>query len=85
MDTAIISPTTGSAGLGFAIPTSGVRFVIDRIRKYGWMRPAWLGVKVEQVTPELAEAIGMANPHGEIISNVFDSTPPARPDFRSAT
>jgi serine protease Do len=82
MDTAIISPTTGSSGLGFAIPTSGVRFVVDRIRKYGWMRPAWLGVKVEQVTPELAEAIGMANPQGEIIANVFDSSPASAAGFQ---
>jgi serine protease Do len=82
MDTAIISPTTGSAGLGFAIPTSGVRFVVDRIEKYGWMRPAWLGVKVEQVTPELAEAIGMPNPQGEIIANVFDNSPASAAGFQ---
>ena len=82
MDTAIISPTTGSAGLGFAIPSSGVRFVVDRIEKYGWVRPAWLGVKVEQVTPELAEAIGMANPQGEVIAKVFDNSPASAAGFR---
>jgi serine protease Do len=82
MNTAIISPTTGSAGLGFAIPTSGVRFVVDRIEKYGWMRPAWLGVKVEQLTPELAEAIGMPNLQGEIIANVFDNSPASAAGFQ---
>jgi serine protease Do len=82
MDTAIVSPTTGSSGLGFAIPSNGVRFVVDRIEKYGWMRPAWLGVKVEQITPELAEAIGMANSQGEIIAKVFDGSPASAAGFQ---
>jgi len=82
MGTAFISPTNSSAGLGFAIPSSGVRFVVDRIEKYGWLRPAWLGVKVEQVTPELAEAIGMANPQGDIIAKVFDNSPASAAGFQ---
>ena len=82
MGTAFISPTNSSAGLGFAIPSSGVRFVVDRIEKYGWLRPAWLGVKVEQVTPELADAIGMAKPQGDIIAKVFDNSPASAAGFQ---
>ncbi len=78
MDTAIISPTSGSAGLGFAIPSNGVHFIVDRLQKYGWVRPGWLGIKVEQVTPEIADAIGLPTPEGEIIAEVFSESPAAK-------
>jgi len=53
VDTAIISPTTGSAGLGFAIPARGARFLVERLKQFGWLRPGWMGLKVDQVTPEI--------------------------------
>jgi serine protease Do len=56
INTAIISPTAGSAGLGFAIPAADARFVIGRLRRFGWLRPGWLGVKVQQLTPDMAGA-----------------------------
>ncbi|MBE7159382.1 MAG: trypsin-like peptidase domain-containing protein, partial [Rhodospirillales bacterium] len=59
VNSAIISPTQGSAGLGFAIPSNTAHFVIDRLRTYGWVRPAWIGVKIQQVTPEIAAGMGM--------------------------
>jgi serine protease Do len=68
VDSAILSPTTGSAGLGFAIPSRSAQFVIDRLRTYGWVRPAWIGVKLQQVTPEIADAIGMTTVNGSIVS-----------------
>lgn len=68
IDTAIVSPTTGSAGLGFAIPASDAQFVIGRMLKYGWVRPSWLGIVVQQVTPDMARALGMAQPEGSIVA-----------------
>ena len=59
IDTALISPTTASTGLGFAIPSRGAQRVVDRLMHYGWLRPGWIGVKVQQVTPEMARALGM--------------------------
>ncbi|HJS84919.1 MAG TPA: trypsin-like peptidase domain-containing protein [Acetobacteraceae bacterium] len=73
INTAIISPTAGSAGLGFAIPAGDARFVIGQLRRFGWLHPGWLGIKVQQVTPEMAEALGMTEPRGSIVAHVSKS------------
>ncbi len=75
IDTALVSPTTGSAGLGFAIPASNAQFVIGRMLKYGWVRPSWLGLIVQQVTPEMAQALGMARPEGSIVAMMAPGSP----------
>lgn len=75
MDTAIISPTTGSVGLGFAIPSNDVHFVANRLIQYGWIRPGWLGVKVEDVTPDMAQALDMPDVTGSIVALVRPGSP----------
>jgi serine protease Do len=75
VDSALISPTRGSVGLGFAVPASSARFVLDRLRTYGWVRPGWIGVKVQQVTPDIAEATGMMQPQGAIVAWVLPDGP----------
>lgn len=75
VDSAIISPTIGSIGLGFALPSNDARFVIDRLRTYGWVRPSWVGIKVQQVTPRIAEALGIAQQDSSIVSWVFPNGP----------
>jgi len=75
VNSTIISPTTGSVGLGFAIPSSGARFVTDQLRTYGWVRPGWIGVTVQTVTREIADAMGMARPEGSIVSWVLSDSP----------
>jgi serine protease Do len=75
VDSTILSPTAGSAGLGFAIPSNTARFVIDRLRTYGWVRPAWIGVKLQQVTPDIAKATGMARAEGSIVAWVLPDGP----------
>jgi serine protease Do len=75
VDSSIISPTTGSAGIGFAIPASSARFVIRQLRMYGWVRPGWIGIKVQQITPDIAEATGMAQPSGSIVAWVMPNAP----------
>ena len=82
INTALISPTTGSAGLGFAIPSNDAHFVVERLMHYGWVRPAWLGVKIQQVTPEMANAMGMQTPQGAIVAWVIDSGPAKAADIR---
>ncbi len=72
INTAIISPTAGSAGLGFAIPAADARFVIGQLRRFGWLRPGWLGFKVQQITPEMAAALGMGEPRGSIVAYVTE-------------
>ena len=73
INTAIISPTAGSAGLGFAIPANGARFVIGQLRRFGWLHPGWLGIKVQQLTPNMAEALGMEEPRGSIVAYITES------------
>ena len=75
MDTAIVSPTTGSVGLGFAIPSNETRFCAEQIIKFGHVQPGFLGIKVEQVTADMAEALGMSQPEGSIVAFIHPGSP----------
>jgi serine protease Do len=75
VNSAIISPTKGSAGLGFAIPSRSAEFVIKRLQTYGWVRPAWTGIKVQGITPDMAQALGMQQAEGSLISWVSPNGP----------
>jgi serine protease Do len=75
VNSTIISPTSGSVGLGFAIPSSSARFITDQLRTYGWVRPGWIGVKVQSVTQEIGLAIGMMQPEGSIVAWVMSNSP----------
>jgi len=77
MDTALISPTTGSVGVGFAQPSANVIFVTGRLIHDGWVRPGWVGGTVENVTPDLASALGMPSPQGLIITSLTNGGPAA--------
>ena len=77
IDSAIISPTTGSVGLGFALPSNHARYVADRLLRDGRIQPAYLGVKIEQVTPDIASALGMQQPAGSIVDAVREGGPAA--------
>src|SRR4029079_11038940 len=57
VNTLIISPTGGSIGLGFAVPSKTVSSVIDQLREFGELRRGWLGVRIQQVTDEIAESL----------------------------
>ena len=75
INAAIVSPTTASAGLGFAIPAHDARFVIDRLRKYGSLRPGWIGLKVQQITPDLAQALSFHGSQGVLVSDMAPGGP----------
>ncbi|HEY0182464.1 MAG TPA: trypsin-like peptidase domain-containing protein [Rhodopila sp.] len=81
VNSTIISPTSGSAGIGFAIPSASARFVIDQLHTYGWVRPGWIGVKVQTVTREIADAIGMPRPEGSIVAWVLPNGPAKKADL----
>jgi serine protease Do len=82
VDTAIVSPTQGYAGLGFAIPIDTVRFVIDRVRQYGWLRPGWAGFRGTDVTRDMAVALGQTRPEGIMIAAVVAGSPAAKAGLR---
>jgi serine protease Do len=77
VDTAIVSPSSGSAGLGFAIPANDAKFIAGRLLRDGSVRPAYLGLKLEEVTDDIATALGMPQPKGSIIAVVHPDGPAA--------
>lgn len=77
VNTAIFSPTGGSVGIGFAVPSDLARNVVDQIEAFGRTRRGWLGVRIQQVTPEVAETFGLDAPRGALVAAVNDEGPAA--------
>ncbi len=75
VDSDLISPTSGSVGLGFALPASSARFVVDRLMGHDEVRPAWIGIKVQQITLDLAQGMGLIRPQGSVVSWVIPGGP----------
>jgi serine protease Do len=78
INTAIISPSGGSIGIGFAVPSKTALAVIDQLKNFGETRRGWLGVRIQQVTDEIAESLGIKPPHGALVAGV-DEKGPAKP------
>ncbi len=64
INTAIYSPSGGSIGIGFSIPSDEAKNVVAQLRKYGRPRRGWLGVRIQEVTPDIAESFGLKQPAG---------------------
>jgi serine protease Do len=77
VDTALVSPTRGFVGLGFAIPSNDVAFVIGRLRRYGAIRAGWIGVELQDLTAQLAMALGMDTPQGAVVVTTDPGQPAA--------
>jgi serine protease Do len=77
VNTAIISPSGGSIGIGFANPSDNVQVVIDQFKKFGETRRGWLGVKVQSITEDIAETLGVKENQGALISSVTPKGPAA--------
>src|SRR5690606_6336317 len=75
INTAIYSPTGGSIGIGFAIPSSLAKPVIEQLKKYGKPRRGWLGVRIQGVTDEIAESLGLDKPRGALVASVSEKGP----------
>src|ERR1700674_3344363 len=75
VNTLIISPTGGSIGLGFAVPSKTVAGVVDQLRQFGELRRGWLGVRIQQVTDEIAESLNIKPARGALIAGVEDKGP----------
>ena len=75
INTAIYSQNGGSMGIGFAIPVSLVRSVMEQIIRNGAVTRGWIGVEVQEVTPELAESFKLPNTEGTLIAGVMRSGP----------
>jgi len=75
INTAIISPSGASSGIGFAIPANYASTIIDQLIKYGETKRGWLGVRIQQVTKEIATVAGLNEPKGAFIGGVSEGSP----------
>jgi serine protease Do len=78
VNTAIISPTGGSIGIGFAVPSDTALVVIDQLREFGETRRGWLGVKIQTITDDIAEASGIKENTGALVASVTAGSPAAK-------
>ncbi|MGY6409613.1 MAG: Do family serine endopeptidase [Alkalilacustris sp.] len=70
VNTAILSPTGGSIGIGFAMSSAVATRVVAQLQEFGETSRGWLGVRIQDVTPEIAEAIGLEAPRGALVTDV---------------
>lgn len=83
INTAIYSPNGGSVGVGFAIPSDQAQRVVAKLMKDGSIEHGFIGVQIQPVTADVAEAIGLAKPAGALVARVDDGTPAAKAGIRS--
>src|SRR5882762_6125906 len=76
VNTLIISPSGGSIGIGFAVPSKTVAGVVDSLRQFGELRRGWLGVRIQQVTDEIAESLNIKPARGALTAGVENKGPP---------
>jgi serine protease Do len=77
VNTAIFSPSGGSIGIGFAVPSSVARPVVQQLRESGSVKRGWLGVQIQSVTAELAQAMGLDEAQGALVTDVVEDAPAA--------
>ena len=75
INTAIFSRSGGSMGIGFAIPVSTVKMVLDQIVKTGSVTRGWIGVEVQEITPPIADSIKLGSTRGALVKGVFRGGP----------
>ncbi|MFZ0124862.1 MAG: Do family serine endopeptidase, partial [Xanthobacteraceae bacterium] len=75
VNTAIISPSGGSIGIGFAVPSKTAVAVIDQLRQFGETRRGWLGVRIQQVTDDIADSLNIKPAKGALVAGVEDKGP----------
>src|SRR5690606_20795294 len=75
INTAIISPSGGSIGIGFAVPTELAQNIVNQLIEFGETRRGWLGVRIQPVTDEIAESLGLDRARGALVSGVVKDGP----------
>lgn len=77
VNSAIISPSGASVGIGFAVPASTAKPVVEQLLKYGETRRGWIGVRIQTVTPDIAESVGLGPVRGALIAGLTEGGPAA--------
>ncbi len=83
VNTAIFSPTGGSVGIGFAVPSNLAKNVVAQLIKYGKTKRGWLGVKIQNVSDEIAESLGLEKTMGALVSSVIEDGPAAKAKIKT--
>ncbi|MDL2408521.1 DegQ family serine endoprotease [Rhizobium calliandrae] len=83
INTAIYSPNGGSVGVGFAIPSNEAKAIVAKLEKNGSIDHGYLGVAIQPVTNDVADAVGLSQPQGALVANVTDGTPAADAGIKS--
>ncbi len=78
INTAIYSPSGGSIGIGFSIPSNMAKQVVAQLKDFGRTKRGWLGVQIQQVTPDIADGLGLHPAHGAMVASVTDDGPAAK-------
>ncbi len=82
VNTAIFSPTGGSIGIGFAIPAKMAKMVVSELRDKGRVDRGWLGVQIQDVTPDIAAGLGLPTEKGALVADVLPDGPAQSAGFR---
>ena len=77
VNTAIVSPSGGNVGVGFAVPAATAQTVIDDLKMHGRVMRGWLGVQIQPVTADIADSLGLAAAEGAIVAGVQPASPAA--------
>lgn len=78
VNTAILSPTGGSVGIGFASPASSIVPIVDQLKQFGETRRGWLGVRIQNVDDDIAASLGLDKARGALVAGI-DERGPAKP------
>lgn len=83
INTAIFSQTGGNLGIGFALPINLAKEILPELIKTGKVTRGWLGVSIQRVTPDIAEALGIEKERGALVADVVEGGPAARAGIKS--
>jgi serine protease Do len=85
INTAIYSPSGGSVGIGFAIPSNVAKHVIDQLEQHGKVSWGWIGVEIQSITPAIARSLGLdpSHPEGALVASVALGGPAAKAGLES--
>ncbi|MDK1490349.1 Do family serine endopeptidase [Sinorhizobium sp. 7-81] len=83
INTAILSQTGMSVGIGFAVPTELAMNVVSQLKEFGETRRGWLGVRIQPVTDDIAESLKMETPHGALVSGIIEGGPITKGEIKA--
>ncbi len=83
INTAIYSPSGGSVGIGFAVPSNNAKYVVNQLEAHGKVTWGWLGVAIQNVTPSIAKSLGLPHAEGALVASVVPDSPAAKAGVKS--